>query len=378
MSYPQPGGGLMCYNYVYMRFVKDGLVLAWVLVGVVAFTAPASARVVPNQQTATYTYVAPTTSDTSATTTIATTTPSAAETTTQSTATATVVSPVSPPAIVAQPPAVVNTLATQLDSMLKQLIVLLVAQLQDLQQQVAARLGQQPAVTTPPAAIAPSPAAATTTAQTAATSTTTTSAVATSTTAANQLPKVNISFPYSGLELTAPASLDVIASAVDDDGTVSGVEFFGDGGSLGTYTGPRGPWSVRWGGISAGTHTLTARVTDDKGGQTTSAPVTLIVKASSQATTGFTDSPPTITIETTITGTALTATATVATYAGTITNVVWSRAATSTSDAAYVTDATSPYNGAAALAVGTHTISAIVTNSQGSTARSASTTVTTN
>lgn len=340
------------------------------LVGVVALTAPASARIVPKPQPTTTTYVAPTTSDTSATTTAATTTTSASGTTTESAATTAVTT--SSPAIVAQPLAALNNLATQLDSMLKQLIALLTTQLQDLQQQVAAKLGQKEVATPSPAATA------TTTAQTAATSTVTTSTAATSTAAANQLPKVNIVFPYSGLNLAVPASIDVIASAVDDDGAVSKVEFFEGDNSLGVYTGSSGPWSVRWAGISAGTYALTARVTDDKGGQTTSAPVTLKIKALSEGTTGFTDSPPTITIATTITGTALTATATVTTYAGNITNVVWSRAATSTSDAAYVTDATSPYNGAATLAVGVHTISAIVTNSQGSTARTASTTVTTN
>ena len=354
-----------------------------VLVGVVALAAPALARFVPAQQTpiiyqATVTSTSASgTTSTSTTTTAASTTASTPGTTAQSTTTTTVVPlPLTPPVIIAQPSAVINNLATQLDLLLKQLIALLTTQLQGLQQQVAVKMGQQPTVTSP--ATPPAATAATTTAQTTATSTTAVSALATSTAAANQLPKVNISFPYSGFELTAPASLDVTASAVDDDGAVSNVEFFGDGSSLGTYTGSKGPWNVRWNGISAGAHTLTARVTDDKGGQTTSAPITLTVRAVAQGVTGFTDSPPTITIATTITGTALTATATVTTYAGNITNVVWSRAATSTSDAAYVTDTTSPYNGNATLGIGVHTISAIVTNSQGSTARTASTTVTTN
>ncbi len=253
----------------------------------------------------------------------------------------------------------VDEINNQINALLKQLVVLLTAQLQDLQQQLAVKLGQAPAAT----------------GGTAATST----AAATSTVAQNVPPQVNITYPYGGLELTAPASTDLTASALDADGNIGKVEFFAGNTSLGTHTGAVGPWSVRWNNIPAGTHTLTAKATDDKGAVTTSGPVDLKVKSLSENTAGFQDVPPTITIVAAFTGTTLAATATVATYAGSITQVVWARAASTTSNAAYVTDTTSPYNGnAVGLAIGTHTISATVTNSQGSTATTASTTVTTN
>ncbi|MBI2013141.1 MAG: Ig-like domain-containing protein [Candidatus Colwellbacteria bacterium] len=256
----------------------------------------------------------------------------------------------------------VTALTDQLNSLLKQLITLLTTQLQGLQAQLAVKLVQQPAVTpltTPPAA--------------------TTAEISTAT-AANIPPRVNIIYPDGGLEVSTP--VDITASASDEDGSISKVEFFAGNTSIGTASGNIGPWTVRWTGAATGDYILTAKATDDKGAVGTSAPVAVVAKTLSEiaatAAGGFQDIPPSITIATTITGTALTATATVSTYAGSITNVVWSRAASTTSDAAYVTDATSPYNGAATLAVGQHTISAIVTNSQGTTARTASTTVTTN
>ena len=348
MGYPQSGGSYML-QFNYMRFTKDSLILVSILVGVIALATPALARPAPAP-------LAPITTTTSVPST------SASDTTSTITTTTTVVppSPV-PPVIAAQPSAVLNNLAAQLDSMLRQLVALLTVQLQGLQAQLAVKQGQ---------VVAPPPIAATTTAQTAAPPTVATTA--------NNPPRVNIVYPYSGLELTASASTDVVASALDEDGAISKVEFFEGTNSLGAHTGSKSPWSVRWSGISAGIYTLTAKATDDKGGQTTSAPVTLTVKALSEGTTGFTDEPPVITIATTITGTALTATATVTTYAGSISQVVWSRAASASSDAAYVTDVASPFNGNVALPVGQHTISAIATNSQGSQTRSASTTVTTN
>lgn len=333
-----------------------------VLAGVMALAIPASARVVPTPQATTYTYVAPVASDTSATTTAATTTTSAStpETTAESAAITT------PPATAAQPSAALNNLTAQLDSMMKQLIALLTTQLQGLQQQLAVKLGQQQAVTTPPPA-----ATATTTGQTAATPT--------AVTVENKPPKINLVYPYEGIELATPASTDVVASALDDDGAISKVEFFEGTNSLGTHIGSQGPWSVRWSGIKAGTYSLTAKATDDKGGQTTSAPVALRVKAIGQGTTGFTDSPPTITIggfgATASSGQTISIVATTATYAGSISQVVFYKASSNTA-ATIATDTTSPFEVSTTVGVtGTWTLSATATNSQGSVTNSGSTTI---
>lgn len=345
----------MCYNYGHMRFTRDSLILAGVLVGVVALTAPALARPLPTPTaTITTTYY-------SATSTPATTTTpaSTSETTTESVAITT------PPAIVAQPSAVLTNLTAQLNSLLQQLITLLTVQIQQLQAQLA---GIPTPTPTPSTAATPT---ATTTAQTAAT--------ATVATTPNSPPRVNVVYPYSGLEFTTPASTDVVASALDEDGTISKVEFFEGTNSLGTHTGSSGPWSVRWNSISAGTYALTAKATDDKGGQTTSAPVALTVKAIGAGTTGFTDSPPTVTIAgfgaTASSGQTISIVATAATYAGSISQVVFYRASSNTAGI-ISTDLASPFQVSTTVGVtGTWTLSATATNSQGSVTNSGSTTI---
>ena len=104
----------------------------------------------------------------------------------------------------------------------------------------------------------------------------TTSAVATVTVAAgppNAPPTVKITSPSPGTSYSAPASVRVVASANDTDGTIARVEFFRNGLLAQTVTAP--PFEATLTGIPAGNHSLTARATDDRGAGVTSAPVSI-------------------------------------------------------------------------------------------------------
>lgn len=274
--------------------------------------------------------------------------------------------PIATKAQTTDPQSQITAINDQINALLKQLVVLLTMQLQDLQQQLAVKMGQQPATTTP----AP-----------AATATTAVEATATSTAVAeNKPPRVNITYPSGGLEVSG--LVDVSASAADEDGKISQVEFFAGKTSLGVAKGSTAPWTVRWTPPS-GNHTLTAKATDDKGAVTTSSPVAITAKSTSQAAAegaaGFQDIPPTITIALNPTSASTTTnvviTATPATYAGSISRVVFYRAASTTS-ATVETRTAAPWTSSTTLpAVGVHTISATATNSQGSTKNSGSTTI---
>ncbi len=88
-------------------------------------------------------------------------------------------------------------------------------------------------------------------------------------------PTVSITAPANGAVFTAPAGVTITATATDSDGTVAKVDFF-DGATLaGTAT--AAPYSVTLTNVSAGTHALTARATDNQGAVTTSAAVSIIV-----------------------------------------------------------------------------------------------------
>jgi hypothetical protein len=97
----------------------------------------------------------------------------------------------------------------------------------------------------------------------------------------NKPPLVSISLPSTTGSLIAPASIVISASASDPDGAISKVEFFN--GTMLLKSDVTTPYSVNWQNIPAGSHTLTARATDDKGATTTSAPITLHVEAAAPA-----------------------------------------------------------------------------------------------
>lgn len=91
---------------------------------------------------------------------------------------------------------------------------------------------------------------------------------------ANNLPSVSITAPADGSSTVVGDSLVITANASDIDGTIASVEFFVDGTSVGMAN--VSPFTVKYFTV-AGTHSITARATDNDGGQTTSAAVSIDV-----------------------------------------------------------------------------------------------------
>ena len=99
----------------------------------------------------------------------------------------------------------------------------------------------------------------------------------------NQPPTVSLTSPSAGASFTAGSSITVSANAADSDGSVSKVEFFRGGTSLGIDT--SAPYSVTWANASAGSHTFKAVATDNNNAVTSSATVNVTVTAASNDTT---------------------------------------------------------------------------------------------
>ncbi len=94
---------------------------------------------------------------------------------------------------------------------------------------------------------------------------------------ATQPPNVAITSPANNSVHPVAEPLTITASASDPDGTVSRVEFFADGTTLGQDF--SSPYSVVWTPSRTGEYQLTARAVDNDGGAAVSAPVTVKIKA---------------------------------------------------------------------------------------------------
>lgn len=93
----------------------------------------------------------------------------------------------------------------------------------------------------------------------------------------NQAPTVSLTAPTAGLVVDAGRTVDLTATASDSDGTVATVEFLVDGVVKASDT--AAPFAATWIATGTGTHTLSARATDDDGATTTSTPRTVTVNA---------------------------------------------------------------------------------------------------
>ncbi len=92
----------------------------------------------------------------------------------------------------------------------------------------------------------------------------------------NQPPTVALTGPAEGTELTAPAVDELVADASDPDGDIVMVEFLLGETVVGAVTEPPFALRVDW---PPGTHTVTARATDDDGASSTSEARTIVVHA---------------------------------------------------------------------------------------------------
>ena len=91
----------------------------------------------------------------------------------------------------------------------------------------------------------------------------------------NLPPAVQLTAPADGAAFEPANRVTLTAAASDTDGTVSQVEFFDGAVSLGTATNP--PYTVTASNLAIGSHTLTAKATDDQGGSAVSEAVTITI-----------------------------------------------------------------------------------------------------
>lgn len=93
---------------------------------------------------------------------------------------------------------------------------------------------------------------------------------------ANIKPAISMTFPYADFTTgdVSPAAVTLVANADDPDGTITKVEFHSGAliGSTLVY-----PFRFTWHNLAAGTYTVSATATDDKGEKTTSRGVTFVI-----------------------------------------------------------------------------------------------------
>ncbi len=178
-------------------------------------------------------------------------------------------------------------------------------------------------------------------------------------------PGVSITAPANGAVFTAPATIAVSATASDADGTVAKVDFFDGAALIGTAT--AAPYGTTLANAAPGTHTLTARATDNNGAVTTSAAVSVIV-----------NTPPTVSLTAPANGAVfqgpatITVTANAADTDGTVSKVDFFDGATLVGTAT-----ATPYSVTLAnVAAGAHSFTARATDNQGASTTSAAVGVT--
>lgn len=123
----------------------------------------------------------------------------------------------------------------------------------------------------------------------------TTSAIVKISVLPNKAPVVKITAPANNAVYTAPANINISATASDADGTIKSVKFYS--GSTLLKTDSTSPYSFTWTSVPAGSYSLTAKATDNHGLTTTSAIVKVSV-ARNQAPIVTIISPPNDTIHT--------------------------------------------------------------------------------
>jgi Domain of unknown function (DUF1929)/Bacterial Ig domain len=174
----------------------------------------------------------------------------------------------------------------------------------------------------------------------------------------NSLPAVALTQPADGVTFSAPATVNLSATASDTDGTVTKVEFFNGTTKLGEDT--TAPYSFTWSSVPAGNYTLTARATDDVGGTATSAASRITVVSN-------TNTPPAVSITFPVDGAifpwkpTIGVTATATDSDGTVTRVEFRDGTTLVGQ-----DSTAPYSFTwRNVPVGTHVLTARATDNMG-------------
>jgi len=193
----------------------------------------------------------------------------------------------------------------------------------------------------------------------------------------NNLPAVSLTAPADGTKYAAPATIALTATATDAGGLVTKVAFYNGSTLIATDT--AAPYSFSWTPVGAGTYSLTAVATDDRGATNASAVSRVVVTPS----LGVSVVSPTA-------GTTFdrTSKVTINAEAAANTNAIskvefyYAAAATPATKTLIGTDTTAPYSvqwntaSPTALAAGGYVVSAKVTDSALATASSADVPVT--
>lgn len=88
----------------------------------------------------------------------------------------------------------------------------------------------------------------------------------------NTPPTVSLISPTSGTQFTTPTNIVMTATAADNDGSVSGVDFYANGNRIGSGTAiGGGQFSFAWNAVGIGNYALFAKAFDNNGGATSSA-----------------------------------------------------------------------------------------------------------
>lgn len=96
----------------------------------------------------------------------------------------------------------------------------------------------------------------------------------------NTPPVISITSPASGTIFSQGSNVPITVAASDPDGSVTMVEYFANASPIGTTN--VAPFGFTWINPAAGSYALTARATDNRGGQTTSAPVNITISPPNQ------------------------------------------------------------------------------------------------
>ena len=91
----------------------------------------------------------------------------------------------------------------------------------------------------------------------------------------NSPPVATLTSPTSGSSFTAPATINMTATASDPENQLARVEFLAGNTVVGTDT--SAPFAWTWSNVAAGTYSLTAKAYDSAGAVATSAAVTVTV-----------------------------------------------------------------------------------------------------
>jgi len=197
---------------------------------------------------------------------------------------------------------------------------------------------------------------------------TTTSASTITVIANNVPPAVTLSAPANNASFAAGASVTITATASDNDGSVTKVEFYNGATKLGEDL--SSPYSFTWSNVPAGTYSITAKATDNQNAVNTSSASTVTVIAANV--------PPTVTLTAPANnasfaaGASVAITATASDNGGSVTKVEFYNGTTKLGE-----DASSPYSFTwPSVPAGTYSITAKATDNQNAVNTSSTSTIT--